>query len=283
MGKRYFLFISLILLLLGGCKKEKDDEVYITIQPDWGKQEKPENLRVLLYEVGGEIIEYTMKSGGKIIKVPKGTYQVLVFNEDAKNVAFMELSSFDKAYAVMGGTKSGVEAPDGLYSYSGTITTAGRNLQLTPAMKSLIVKASFEINLEHAEGVADIRPSMRNVPDAVTLGEGIPFYTTPEQGNTIKMDPGTVSGSTYVFYCYTFGSAIQSDDPNPASRIFADIGITYENGDSKVITADVTEAITQASGEGGGEVVITMEEIGLTAVVKRWIIKKENGHIDDDK
>lgn len=116
------LFITSLVI---ECSCERSDEPkkestgFITYTLRWDSVipgfPAPEKLRYCIYpSEGGPMIQTDGDANSMMLFLPPATYKILVFNYDAKNIDFRNMSRFDEAEAYILQTKATGQASQGI-------------------------------------------------------------------------------------------------------------------------------------------------------------------------
>lgn len=261
--KTRYVFLVLLSLLLAGCSRRDILDDYpvtgINIRIDWEgvTEQLPEGVRVIFYPKDADsrkIDTYLPVKGGEV-KVPPGSYSVVIYNYDTEVVQVKEEGSYETITACTGNctglgieeTESMVWGPDDFYIVSLDDVKIGKEKEL-PTLevkpKAVVTTYTFEIKTEGLKNVISIIGSATGMAECYHLGKKSGLTcSTPIYSETGKGD-GVIKGS---FTCFGIPTLVGSR----ADIIqFLDLIIVRLDGSKQTAKVEITEAVKPPSGEG---------------------------------
>lgn len=265
------------MILLSGCQRREltydyEEGVAFRLEIDWSAlkagEEQPTHVKAIFFPVdGGKVEERYVNPEGGEIKVPAGTYNIIVYtwrtNTEGQTVQFRgdSYETFE-AYTEEKHQRLPVQRsetsvvvvpqPDAFYAWNSTSEpveisyskglvqknkTATVNT-LNAIMKSMVQEYEFEINVRKAEDIRTMYVVLTEVFGSLPLGEGLPridHYGLLVQDVLRVGDIGEIT--TYRCKAATFGF-------HDTDKSFI-INMTHTTGSGQQEIIDITEPIDE--------------------------------------
>ena len=178
------LFITSLVI---ECSCERSDEPkkestgFITYTLRWDSVipgfPAPEKLRYCIYpSEGGPMIQTDGDANSMMLFLPPATYKILVFNYDAKNIDFRNMSRFDEAEAYILQTKATGQASQGITPLYGFVVdsleiTPGQDKSGTLVLTPLVRHVTFTVQVDKPEEIKTCKGSLSGVSTSLNLSK----------------------------------------------------------------------------------------------------------------
>jgi len=287
MRVKNYIFIFIILSLLIGfyscCKEgsswewgdEKGSDLSLDFRWDKLRQGEllPNGLKLVLYsEAKKTVLIKDIDAEEYTIRVPRGEYKLLVFNNDIENIAFDRLYDFDKASAYLRSTaETKTQEPDEVMEaqrfYSANIPGFGtgdnKRTIITVNMSPMTKSIDITINSEFISEIASCSAILTNVASRVHLSSG-----QYEQSSLAKYR-FTVSGDSGFKSNKQVFAII-----NPSTCVI-NLDYTTKDGVNGTASVPVGEALLNINSGTVSSVSLNLEfvkiDLGImTATLKNW-------------
>ena len=227
-------------------------------------------------------------------KFAVGTYRVLAVNTSASGVDFLGMDSHTTASAHLSASavnRSGgltlVSQPGAVYSaVVNELTVAADGTASYSPVPTLLTKSmNFSVTLKDGLGadVVSIEGTLQGVYPSVSLFTGTPVSSVSDCENTTVAFVATGTGDQRSAAISLFGIC----DPQGGEAYINTLKLTliFTNGDTKELSVDLTDALTDAINDNEGVLPIGFElpvqiertAIGLTVSVGDWSVGGESG------
>lgn len=285
--KKYLSTLIALLLLtviatMIKCSNEKKTEpgqgnVYYSF--DWSASipgtTAPKQLRYCFYpQDGGSVIMMENGTGNLSFTLPPARYKVLIFNCDADNIQFRNMTDYDTAEAFIPQTKADDGTESGSIPLYGIASEdleikSGENTPVSFKPEPLVRQVSINITLKGVELVNECCGSISGMAAALSLSRQviIPDVTTDVSFKTIPSAEG-VKANVMVL-----GKAPKKEDEKPETPSHTvTLDLTLTDGSTASTSIDVGNSIENTEGD---KVDVTIEATvtpgpNFTLTINRW-------------
>lgn len=271
-----FLAGSLLSAFLGGCTRRDLEEVQpagnVTLSFNWKNletgDELPTGMQLYFYPSSGSPLMREATSSGFSGSLPPGTYQVLAYNTDGKNVEQRNLSSYGDAevYApVYTRASSYLQQPSHSYGVGlGTLTVLdGDSASATMVPRNFVRQAVIRVE---AGGYAD------QISDCSGSLSGFSTGAYISSGNLVDEDGQLYFDTQKENTAFTTGVSFFGKDPGEKNTLHIDLHMTA--GSTQFISVDITDELKDVNTvEVDIEIDVVIEVLNRQAVLSGVSIK----------
>lgn len=207
----------------------------------------PEKIRYCIYpSEGGPMIQTDGDASGIKLALPPGTYKMLVFNYDAHNIDFRNMSSFDKAEAYIAQTKAteaGSPAITPLYGFiiDSLEVTPDEDNSETLKPTPLVRHVTFSVKVDKPEEIQACEGSLSGVSTSLNLSTRKVMTQTATK---VKFDMETSDKGANGDLIILGTAASPEEEQKPATHQVT-IDFTLSDGSTVSSTADLENKLDE--------------------------------------
>ncbi len=248
------LFITSLVI---ECSCERSDEPkkestgFITYTLRWDSVipgfPAPEKLRYCIYpSEGGPMVQTDGDAKSMMLFLPPATYKILVFNYDAKNIDFRNMSRFDEAEAYILQTKATGQASQGITPLYGFVVdsleiTPGQDKSGTLVLTPLVRHVTFTVQVDKPEEIKTCKGSLSGVSTSLNLSKR---KVVTEASTNVEFDMETsdkgVNGDLIIL-----GTALPKEEEQKPVTNQVTIDFTLSDGSTVSATADLEDKLNE--------------------------------------
>lgn len=252
------LLLLTVVATMIKCSDEKKFEPgqgYVYYSFDWSTilpgTTAPKQLRYCFYaQDGGSVIMMDNEVGDLTFTLPPAHYKVLIFNYDADNIQFRNITDYDKAEAYIPQTKANDGTESGSIPLYGIACEdlnicSGENAPVSFKPQPLVRQVSINIALKGMEQVSECKGSISGVATTLNLSRQsiVSGVTTDLNFKTIPSEEGRKANVMVL------GKAPHKEDEKPeAPTHMVTLDLTFTDGSTASTSIDVGNSIENTEG-----------------------------------
>lgn len=211
----------------------------------------PKRLYYCFYPAdNGPSIQTESDADGLAFFLPPGTYNLLVYNCDAKNISFRNLNDFEtaEAYIPVGkASEKEISRISPLYGIAveKLIVKSGENkpVQLSPV--PLVREVIFNIHVQGMQNVTGCNGSLSNISYALNLSTQ---EVIPETAGNLPFEATPSADGVHANVMILGKSTPKEEDPAPAPSHEVTLNFTLEDGSNLSSSVDLGDALENTEG-----------------------------------